>query len=287
MKIIEPSFEIFLPCDAKDMIKNVAKAARTCYKSEINASEEADKKLIKNLIKNKHHAMLEHASFTVKFICDRGVSHEIVRHRVASYAQESTRYCNYGKISDGITFIEPIIFKNVSLEEKEKIADGMLMFFDDSVNPDPLALYSSWYWAMVDAENAYDHMLEFGATPEIARSVLPNSLKTEIVMTANIREWRHFLSLRAVGETGKPHPEIQRIARPLLRKLYEIMPIFFEDLYKKDSANITYEICKQKDEIKTDEQIANELFISVDDEEFKIRKAIFNMIEGAKVKRND
>lgn len=158
---------------------------------------------------------LVHYDLTVKFIVDRGVSHEIVRHRVASFAQESTRYCNYGSKGGEITVIEPF-YLNV---------DGV------TVSPDNWSeRYGAWARACEKAEQSYLKMLADGATPQEARAVLPNSLKTEVVMTANLREWRHFFKLRAVGVTGKPHPQMVEVALPLLKDLQEKIPVVFEDL---------------------------------------------------------
>lgn len=159
--------------------------------------------------------MLEHYSLTVRFVVDRGVSHEIVRHRMASYAQESTRYCNYakGKFGAEITVIRPEAFKPVSFA-----ADR-------------------WEFACKICENAYLDMVNNDIPPELARSVLPHALATELVMTANLREWRHFLALRAVGTTGKPHPQIQQVALPLLRELGDWLPEVFGDLDKQTRAD--------------------------------------------------
>ena len=149
---------------------------------------------------------LVHEDITVKFICDRGVSHEIVRHRVASFAQESTRYCNYGSKGGEITAIKPC-------------------YLSDSGED-----YSLWRKSCVVAEKQYLDMLAYGLSPQEARAVLPTSLKTEVVMTANLREWRHFFSLRACGATGKPHPQMLEVALPLLKELRGIIPVVFDDL---------------------------------------------------------
>ena len=164
--------------------------------------------MVRALIKSGHEAMLEHFSFSVKFTVDRGVSHEIVRHRVASFAQESTRYCNYGHAGE-ITVIEPVGIKEIASKWEE------------------------WKDAMNTAEVRYLTLLEKGSTPQEARSVLPNSLKTEVVMTANLREWRHFFKLRALGTTGKPHPQMVEVALPLLEECKKLIPVVFDDLVKE------------------------------------------------------
>ena len=133
-------------------------------------------------------------------------------YRVASFAQESTRYCNYGK-SGEVTFIEPTVLR---LENKE--------------DKDGYTAWHFWHHSMEVAETAYKNMLGAGATPQEARAVLPNSLKTEVVMTANLREWRHFFSLRACGSTGKPHPQMLEVAVPLLKEVKSLIPVVFDDL---------------------------------------------------------
>ena len=167
--------------------------------------------------------MLEHASLTVLFICYRGVSHELVRHRVASFAQESTRYCNYGK--RGLTFIIPPWLDVVPGEYSTTLP--LYKQFQGELKAGSM----QWYETMAAAEASYNTLLAQGWKPEQARAVLPNSLKTEVVVTANIREWRHILSLRAVGSTGKPHPQMRELMIPLLTELSHMSPVLFEDLF--------------------------------------------------------
>ena len=205
MQIIQAGYEILDTLNGEEILKKLEKIARVCYKSEDKITEGSAERIVRNLIKSGHDAMLEHFSFSVKFIVDRGISHEIVRHRMASFAQESTRYCNYGK-SD-VTFIRPLFF--IGKEESDM---------------------AIWVGSCLQAENAYLDLLNNGATPQEARSILPNSLKTEIVMTANLREWRHFFKLRAVGVTGKPHPQMLEVAVPLLKEVQQLIPVVFEDL---------------------------------------------------------
>lgn len=209
MKIIKASTEIMNSQNELDCILNkIELAARTCYKSESNINKDSSIKMVKNLIANKHEAMLEHAYITVKFICDRGISHELVRHRIASFAQESTRYCNYSKDKFGneITVIKPY-FLNEYTEA-----------------------YQFWKNSCLTAEKNYFNLLELGLTPQEARLVLPNSLKTEVVVTMNIREWRHFFNLRASGKTGKPHPQMLELTIPLLNELKNRVPVVFDDI---------------------------------------------------------
>lgn len=208
MQAIKAYTQIYNDFDGQQMLQKIEAAARTCYKSEGKIQEGSAAKLVAGLIKSGHEAMLEHASITVKFVVDRGISHELVRHRLASFAQESTRYCNYSKDDFGseITFIIP--------DYLEYKSEG----------------WNIWKESMKQAEDAYFKMLDFGLSPQQARAVLPNSLKTEVVMTANLREWRHFFKLRALGTTGKPHPQMLEVAVPLLEDMKNLIPVVFDDL---------------------------------------------------------
>lgn len=208
MQAIKPYTRIYKDFDGQKVLQKIEAAARTCYKSEGKIQEGSAAKLVAGLIKSGHEAMLEHASVTVKFVVDRGISHELVRHRLASFAQESTRYCNYSKDDFGseITFIIP--------DYLEYKSEG----------------WNIWKESMKQAEDAYFKMLDFGLSPQQARAVLPNSLKTEVVMTANLREWRHFFKLRALGTTGKPHPQMLEVAVPLLEDMKNLIPVVFDDL---------------------------------------------------------
>ena len=205
MKIIEPKVELVKAPAYADILTLVEAAGRTCYKSEDKITEGSAEKFVRGIIRRGHHAVIEHGVLTVRFTCDRGVSHEIVRHRIASYCQESTRYCNYSNEGFGgeITVISP------------------------SWTSEGLPGYERWKKACMTAEIAYFDLLTEGYSPQAARSVLPNSLKTEVVMTANIREWRHFIQLRAAGAA---HPDMRVVAKQLHKLLTEAYPVFFEDI---------------------------------------------------------
>lgn len=208
MKAIKAYTQIFYEIDGQQILKKIELIGRTCYKSEEKIKQDSAEKFVANLIKRGHEAMLEHASITVKFVVDRGISHELVRHRLASFAQESTRYCNYSKDDFGneITFIIPsyLDFKTAG--------------------------WNTWKESMKACEDAYFKLLDIGLTPQEARAVLPNSLKTEVVMTANLREWRHFFKLRAANTTGKAHPQMLEVTRPLLDELKQLIPVVFDDI---------------------------------------------------------
>lgn len=205
MRIVKASTEILTPIDGESILKSIEQAGRVCYKSEDKITDNSARKFVANIIKRGHEAVIEHQSVTVRFIVDRGVSHEIVRHRVASYCQESTRYCNYSKDGFGneITVIKPCF--------AEEGREG----------------YDQWKLACLDAEQTYFTLLEKGWTPQEARSVLPNSLKTEVVMTANLREWRHFFRLRC---SPAAHPQMREVAIPLLREFQSQIPVLFDDI---------------------------------------------------------
>lgn len=207
MKVINANVEFVTPIDGAAILKRLEECGRVCYKSEDRISEASAPAFCANIIDRGHEAVLEHCAFTVKFTCDRGVSHELVRHRLASFCQESTRYCNYGsgKFGEQITVINPCFLER-DTEQRE--------FWED---------------ACLAAETAYFNMLNRGCSPQEARSVLPNSLKTEVVMTANIREWRHFLKLRC--DTAA-HPQMRELALKLLKMAHEAIPILFDDIWE-------------------------------------------------------
>lgn len=210
MKIIEPSFEILTPISEGGIkeLQMIERIGRVCYKSEdkISPDGESAKKFVKMLIDRGHEAMIEHSQLSVLFICDRGVSHEIVRHRLCSFAQESTRYVNYSredKAPDGIIFIKPCFLE----EGSDK--------------------YREWLVACQDCEFWYLQAIKKGATPQEARAVLINSVKTEIVVTGNYREFRHLLKLRCAKDA---HPQMREIMVPLLNELKQRIPVVFDDL---------------------------------------------------------
>lgn len=211
MNLTKPSVEIIDMKDYDEMVKKIEKIGRVCYKSESNISDGSAERFISNILKRGHESVIEHESVTVRMICDRGITHEIVRHRIASYSQESTRYCNYAgdKFGNEITVID--------------IAGG---FSYDLDNENDRKKYEAWMRAMQNAENSYFEMLELGATPQEARSVLPNSLKTEIVMTMNLRSWRNFFRLRCDQHA---HPQMREVANIALQIFKEKLPIFFSD----------------------------------------------------------
>ena len=227
MRIISPSIEILDEINEQQILKKLESIGRVCYKSENNITEESAERFVKNIMNRNHESVLEHVSISVRVICDRGVSHEIVRHRIASYSQESTRYCNYSKDKFGneLTFIKPCWFKS-SLQDLNNYANNKNNF---------KKIYSAGEWAWIDSlrgiEINYFTLLECcNWTPEQARSILPNSLKTEIVMTMNLREWRHFFKLRC---DKAAHPQTREIANMILKEFKEKIPVIFDDIAEK------------------------------------------------------
>lgn len=221
MKKIRAGFEILTPISEGGIkeLQHIEKIGRVCYKSEDRITEDGEsaKKFVGMLIRNGHDAMIEHSSLSVKFTVDRGVSHELVRHRIASFAQESTRYCNYSnnKFGGECAYID--ITPGMNLDTKMR----------NMSSEELTEVYIEWVSAMEDAEKHYMRMLELGATPQIARSVLPNSTKTEITITANYREWRNFFKLR-VPKTA--HPQMREVTIQLLNELKSKIPVIFDDI---------------------------------------------------------
>ena len=206
MKIIQPSVELIDDFDAATIMQKIERAGRVCYKSESNIKPDSAEKFIRGIIKRGHESVIEHATVSFKIICDRGVTHELVRHRIgASYSQESTRYCDYsaGKFGSELTFIKPCFWS------------------EDDKN------FQLWLQTMATVEKNYLAMRAAGVKPEEARSILPNSLKTEIFVTMNLREWRHFLKLRTAPAA---HPQMRQVALKIYNILAEKLPAVFDDI---------------------------------------------------------
>ena len=220
MKLIRPSFEIISDYNPLGMLQLIERAGRTCYKSEDRIAPGTATNFVSMVCKRNHESVLEHASISVRFICDRGVSHELVRHRIASFSQESTRYCNYGSNKKGITFIIP---PWTELEPTELTEDNVHQFYADAyenLNVNDVR----WVKTMLYLEGEYNKSLDDGWKPEQARDLLPNSLKTEIVVTANLREWKHIFKVRVAPAA---HPQMCELMEPLQRQLILDLPEIF------------------------------------------------------------
>jgi thymidylate synthase (FAD) len=210
MIVVKPSVEfyVFEPIsitgDWIEPVEMIERVARTCYKSEDKIVPGSASKMVARLKRMGHHAMLEFAEFAFKWVCDRGVSHELVRHRLCSFAQESTRYCDYGK--DGIRVIEP------------HDRDGNSMLGDST--------RLGWEEACWNAEEAYQYLIDKGHPPQVARAVLPICVKTEVWCKANARQMMHIQSLR---NSKKAHPHIAYLAELTRKRLVEVLPELFGD----------------------------------------------------------
>lgn len=223
MKIVKAGYKILSDISegGKKELQRIEEIGRVCYKSEGNILKDGEsaKKFVRTMISSGHESVLEHSSLSVMFTVDRGVTHELVRHRIMSFSQESTRYCNYScdKFDNEITVILPC-------------------FFDTGMGTASNSLvYQSWKHSCEVAESEYFNLLSMGASPQQARSVLPTSTKADIALTGNYREWRHFFKLRACGVTGAPHPQMKEVAVPLLYEINKLIPVVFEDLvFKRD-----------------------------------------------------
>jgi thymidylate synthase (FAD) len=209
LRIIKSHFNLEKNIDGDKILKRIEEAGRTSYKSEDKITVDSARGFVRALIQKGHESVLEHEKLTARVICDRGVSHEIVRHRIASYTQESTRYCNYSenKFGNEIAFIEPCFWKTGDAKDNIKL--------------------EIWKNSMEIVEKSYMDLIRLGATPQEARTVLPNSLKTEIVITMNLREWRHFFRLRTSADA---HPQMREIACPMLDQFKKMIPVVFDDI---------------------------------------------------------
>ena len=231
MKIVKPSYEILDQIDGQAILKKLELIGRVSHKSEDRITETSAAPFVKKIIELGDESVLEHVSITVRFICDRGVSHELVRHRIAAFTQESTRYCNYSKGGFGneITVIQPCFLTDMTEAQPKKLRDTLKLVQKRKIEPKD----AYWWIACHDAESDYFGMLRTGANPEEARSVLPNSLKTEVICTANLREIRHILKLRC---SKRAHPQCRELMIPLLYELQEKIPVVFDDIAERIKA---------------------------------------------------
>lgn len=214
-EFLRASYEILSPIDRKEILRFIEQIGRVCYKSEDKITEDSAQRFVASIVKRGHLSVIEHVSISVRFICDRGVSHELVRHRLASFSQESSRYCDYNK--KGVRFIIPC-WSNIPIGQIEWGTMPIQYMTPAEV---------LWMRSMLDAELIYQGLRGMGWKPEQARSVLPNSLKTELVMTANLREWRHILSLRVAPPA---HPQMRELMIPLLAEFKQRIPVVFDDI---------------------------------------------------------
>jgi thymidylate synthase (FAD) len=204
--LIEPSVEVITPINGEEIIKHIERCGKVCYKSEDTIKDGSCNTFVKKILESEHESVVEHFAVTVRFTCSRACSHQLVRHRIASYSQESQRYVNYsrGKFGRQITFIKPLDFDSMSIEQQFK-----------------------YKLALEDCEKAYLSLTELGLKPQQARGILPNDTKTEVVVTMNLRSWRHFFKLRTDKHAQL---EIRTLANNLLAEFKKNIPIIFDDL---------------------------------------------------------
>jgi thymidylate synthase (FAD) len=214
MKIIKQSWEFMAKPNGYAILKLLEAAGRVCYKTEGKIGEDTAPEFVRKRITTGHESVIEHASVSVRIITDRGVTHEIVRHRLASYSQESTRYCDYA--GGHVAFVLPVWCEDIEPGEYDEYIASAVEAEND------------WLNAMWNIELAYRDLREKGWSPQQARTVLPNSLKTEIIMTANVREWRHFFRLRC---SPAAHPQMRALALDMLAGFAGVIPVVFDDIY--------------------------------------------------------
>jgi len=205
MRVIDTYYTILGKVDGVEMLKRIEFAGRVCWKSEDKITDRSYEPFVRKILSKAHESVMEHEKLSVVFVCDRGITHEIVRHRIASYSMESTRYCNYAqdKFGNELTFIRPSYWAQDS------------------------KLYALWEAQMRQVEQAYFQMIELGAAPQEARAILPHSLKAELVATMNLRQWRHFFKMRGAKEA---HPQIRELVLPLLAECKTLIPVVFDDI---------------------------------------------------------
>lgn len=236
MELVRQRHEIESDLDANVILWQLEKAGRTCYKSEWRNSEdnfEKTTKFVKGILDRGHESVIEHESVTVRFITNRGVTHELVRHRLASYSQESTRFCDYG--NDEIKFIIPVWSDHLEPSIVRPYIDSqtdVLIYMNADATQELNVDNAEYMWldAMSNAEDSYKKLSRQGLSLQHARGVLPIDLKTEIVVTANLREWRHIFDLRC---SERAHPQIKSLMLGLLSDFYSAIPVIFNDLALK------------------------------------------------------
>jgi len=232
MRLIKPNFEIMeimAHHGTRSALSLIERAGRTCYKSEARMTDDSYHSFVSNVITRGHESVIEHSAMTVKFIIDRGVSHELVRHRLCAFSQESTRYCNYG---DEVTFVIPP-WTDLEPGLWDYSSDGLILPVSSQQGEKELRVlydlpaYQSLLRSWKQSEISYRRLIKNGWSPQQARGVLPNGIKTEIVVTANFREWRHIFRLRC---NSAAHPQMREVMIPLLQKCKTILPIIFDDI---------------------------------------------------------
>lgn len=233
MKIIDPYYKILTSingecCNGEDILRIIEQAGRTCYKSENKITAKSHYQFAESILRRGHESVIEHFNISVLFVCNRGFSHELVRHRIAAFSQESTRYCNYSqdKFGNELTFIKPPWFTDLWKSHMDMPIEKWDRLSNEYIRE------QIWEDAMKTCERNYLNLIRYGATPQEARGVLPIDIKTEVVMTTNLREWRHVFKLRC---SKAAHPSMQQLMSPLLKEFQEKIPVLFSDIKMKEN----------------------------------------------------
>lgn len=221
MLVIEPSFKIETELDGTKILKEIELFARNCYKSEGKVTDTSHLDFVRKLMHTfKHEGICDHHVISVRWVCCRGVSHELVRHRIAAYLQESQRYVNYS--NNGVQFIRPLWVQRLDCTVEQ--------YFSKAVDDTSCRISEAdeeWYWSMIQAENQYNKLIKLGWKPEEARDVLPNATKTEVISTLNLTSWRNFFKKRTATQA---HPKMRQLAIPMLAEFKRLIPVIFDDI---------------------------------------------------------
>lgn len=231
MILVKPSHNVLTGIEGDRILRRIERAGRTCYKSEDKVTTDSAKKFVASILKREHESVIEHENISVKITCDRGVTHEIVRHRLVAYSQESTRYCNYANEGE-IAVVEPFFFdpfeelQLIPVPDTSEYNRGTQLRSNERLIN--MNSFDVWFLTCLWTQWGYMTLINiFERSPQQARSVLPNSLKTEIVMTANLREWRHILRLRI---SKAAHPQMREVMIPILEEFKHKIPVLFDDI---------------------------------------------------------
>lgn len=229
MKIVKPYAKIMEPELLAGALSRIEYAARISHRSEDAQTDNSAERFIRAVVlQHGDWSVVEHVSASVEFLVDRGITHELVRHRIASYTQESTRFVNYAKkMPPSFIYPKPDVECPFCLGGEEPNGNGKHIIGYESTGGEPCRYDLSWLIAIQYCEGSYRKLLDGGWRPQEARSVFPNALASKIVMTCNLRSWRHFFLMRTSKEA---HPQMRQVTIPLLVEFQRIVPVLYEDI---------------------------------------------------------